>query len=179
MILPLGELPAADLVLTPKASLAFFGLGHLCATLLLLVGLKGLYVSHRRYYGWLGSAGFFVSSVALLLVFAGGTYEMATMASTGAEGVVGYLALMMSFSLLACGSVVLGLAITGVRHDPLSYLAGLLLANGVPLGLLFVLVSGAAWDFYFWAGLTVPFGVAWLLLGFTLLPTRGTAARPW
>ena len=104
---------------------------------------------------------------------------MATMASTGAEGVVGYLALMMSFSLLACGSVVLGLAITGVRHDPLSYLAGLLLANGVPLGLLFVFVSGAAWDFYFWAGLTVPFGVAWLLLGFTLLPTRGTAARPW
>jgi hypothetical protein len=33
--------------------------------------------------------------------------------------------------LLAWGSVLLGLAITGVLHDPPSYLAGLLLANGV------------------------------------------------
>ena len=178
MLLPLGELPAVDLVLTPKASLAYFGLGHLCATLLLLMGLKGLHLIHRRCYGWLGSAGSFVSSVALVLVFASGTLEMTNMASTGAEGVVGYFALMISFLLLACGSVILGLAITAVRHDPLSYLAGLLLANGVPLGLLFVFVSGATWDSYFWAGLTVPFGVAWVLLGYALLPTRDTAAQP-
>ncbi len=168
MLFPLGELPAADSFLTPKVSLAYYGLGYLCATLFLLMGLKGLHIIHRRCYGWLGRVGFVVSFVALVLVFAGGTFEMMYMASTGTEGVVGYLALMMSFLVLACGSVLLGLAITGVRHDPLSYLAGLLLANGVPLGLLAVLVAGASWDFYFWAGLTVPYGVAWLLSGYAL-----------
>jgi hypothetical protein len=177
VLVPLGEFPTADLLLTPKASLAYYALGHLCATLLLLIGLKGLHIIHRRWYGWLGSAGYFVSFVALVLVFVGGTFEMTYLASTDAEGVVGYLTLMMGYLLLACGSVILGLAITGVRHDPLSYLAGLLLANGVPLGVLFVFVSGAAWDSYFWAGLTVPFGVAWLLLGYALADKRysGTA----
>ena len=173
MLFPLGELPAAGLVLTPTESLAYYGLGYLSATLLLLIGLKGFHTIYKKSYGRLGSAGFFVSFVALVLVFVGGTFEMTYMASTGTEGVVGYLALMMSFLLLACGSVLLGLAITGVRHDPLSYLAGLVLANGVPLGLLAVFVAGATWDFYFWAGFTVPFGVAWLLLGYALSSTRG------
>ncbi len=177
MLFPLGELPAADLLLTPKASLAYYGLGHLCATLLLLMGLKGLHIIHRRWYGWFGSTGFFVSFVALVLVFVGDTFEMTYLASTGAEGVVGYLTLMMGYLLLACGSVILGLAITGVRHDLLSYLAGLLLANGVPLGLLFVFTSGAARDLYFWAGLTVPYGLAWLLLGYALADKRHSRTR--
>jgi hypothetical protein len=172
VLVPLGELPAADLLLTPKGSLAYYCLGHLFATLLLLMGLKGLHIIHRRWYGWFGVAGFFVSFVALVLVFVGGTFEMMYLAFTGAEGVVGYLALMIGFLLLACGSVILGLAITGVRHDLLSYLAGLLLANGVPLGLLFVFISEASWDSYFWAGLTVPYGVAWLLLGYALAGER-------
>ena len=173
MLFPLGELPAADLVLTSKASVAYYGLGYLWATLLLLIGLKGFHTILKRSYGWLGSVGFFVSFVALVLVFVGGTFQMTYMASTDAEGVVGYLAMTMSFLLLACGSVVLGLAIMDARHDPLSYLAGLLLANGVPLGVLFVFVSGAAWDFYFRAGLTVPYGIAWLLLGYALSSTSG------
>ena len=173
MLFPLGELPAAGLVLTPTESLAYYGLGYLWATLLLLIGLKGFHTIYKRSYGWLGSVGFFVSFVALVLVFVGGTFEMTYMASTDAERVVGYLAMTMSFLLLACGSVVLGLAIMDARHHPLSYLAGLLLANGVPLGVLFVFVSGAAWDFYFWAGFTVPFGIAWLLLGYALSSTRG------
>ena len=176
MLLPLGELPAADVLLTPKASLAYYGLGHLCASLLLLMGLKGFHIIYRRRYGWHGRVGFFVSLVALVLMFAGGTFEMTYIASTGAEGVVGYLSLMMTYLLLACGSVISGLAITGVCQDPLSYLAGLLLANSVPLGLLFVFVSGAAWDFYFWTGLTVPFGVAWLLLGYALSSARAPSA---
>ena len=176
MLVPLGELPVADLLLMPKASLAYYGLGHLCATLLLLVGLKGLHMIHRRWYGWLGSAGFFVSFFALVLVFVGGIFEMMYLGPTSAEGVVGYLALMMGFLLLACGSMILGLAITRVPHDPTSYLAGLLLANGVPLGLLAALLAGATWDFYFWAGLTVPYGVAWLLLGYALSSARGTSA---
>jgi len=174
-LFPLGELPVVHLVLTPEGSLAYYGLGNLCAALLLLIGLKGFHAIHRRSYGWLGSVGFSVSFVALVLVFVAGAFEMTNMAFTSAESTVGYLALIMSFLLLACGSVLLGLAITGVLYDLASYLAGLLLANGVPLGLLVVFMAGAAWDFYFWVGLTAPYGVAWLLLGYALLSARGTA----
>jgi hypothetical protein len=178
VLFPLGELPAADLVLTRKASLTYYGFGHLFATLLLLMGLKDLHIIHRRCYGWLGSAGYFVSFAALVLVFVGGTFEMTNMASTGAEGAVGYLTLMLSFLLLAWGSALLGMAITSVLHDPPSYLAGLVLATGVPLGLVVAFAAGAAWDSYFWAGLTVPYGVAWLLLGYALLSAGGKAAQP-
>jgi hypothetical protein len=169
VLFPLRELPAADLVLTPKASLAYYGLGYLCATLLLLIGLKGLHTIHRRSYGWLGSVGFWVSFVALVLVFVGGTVEMTKMAATGVGSATSYLTLMMGFLLLAWGSALLGLAITGVLHDPPSYLAGLVLTIGVPLGLVVAFAAESAWDCYFWAGLTVPYGVAWLLLGYALL----------
>jgi hypothetical protein len=178
VLFPLGALPAADLVLTPRGSLACYGLVYLLPQLLLIMGLGGLRAIRGRSYGWLGSAGFYVSLVALALMFVGGAFEMVKMASTGAGSTVGYLTLVVSFLLLAWGSVLLGLAITGVLHDPPSYLAGLLLAIGVPLGLLAVFEAGAAWDFYFWAGLTVPYGVAWLLLGYALLSARATAAKP-
>ena len=177
-LFPLGKLPVADLVLTPQGSLAYYGFGYLLPQLLLLMGLKGLHTLRRRSYGRLGTLGFYVSLVALVFAFVGGAFEMTKMASTGAGSTVGYLTLIVSFLLLTWGSVLLGLAITGVLHDPPSYLAGLLLAIGVPLGLLAVFEAGAAWDFYFWAGLTVPYGVAWLLLGYALLSARATAAKP-
>ena len=176
-LFPLGELPVVRLVLTPKGFLAYYGLGYLCATLFLLVGLKGVHATHRRSYGWLGSAGFFVSFVALVLVFVGGALEMTKMASTGTGSTVGYLTSTMSFLLLAWGSVLLGLAITGVLHDALPYFAGLLLAIGVPLGLLVVFVAGASRGFFFSPGLTAPYGVAWLLLAYALLSARGPAAQ--
>jgi hypothetical protein len=176
-LFPLGELPAAHLVLTPKGSLTYYGLGYLCATLLLLMGLKGLHAIHRRSYGWLGSVGLFVTFAALVLAFAGGAFEMMNMASTGTASTVAYLTLIVGFFILVWGSALLGLAITGTLRDPPLYLGGLLLAIAVPLGFLFVFVAGAAWDFEFWVGLTVPYGVAWMVLGYALLGARGTAAQ--
>jgi hypothetical protein len=178
VLFPLGALPVADLMLSPQGSLVCYGLGYLLAQLLLLGGLGGLRAVHGRSYGWLGNAGFYVSLVALALMFVGGAFEMVKLTSTGAGTTVGYLTLIVSFLLLAWGSVFLGLAITVALHDPPSYLAGLLLAIGVPLGFLAVFEAGASWTFYFWAGLTVPYGVAWLLLGYALLSARATAAKP-
>jgi hypothetical protein len=57
-------------------------------------------------------------------------------------------------------------------------LGGLLLTIAVPLGLLFVFLTDAAWDFGFWVGLTVPYGVAWMVLGCALLRAKGRAAQP-
>ncbi len=177
-LFPLGELPAAHLVLTPKGSLAYYCLGYLCATLLLLMGLKGLHAIHRRSYGWLGSVGLFVSFVALVVAFAGGAFEMIDMASTVTASTVAYLTLIVGFFILAWGSALLGLAITGTQRDPPLYLGGLLLTIAVPLGLLFVFMTGAAWDFQFWVGLTVPYGVSWMVLGYALLRAKGRAALP-
>jgi hypothetical protein len=177
-LFPLGESPAMHSVLTPNGSLAYYGLGYLCATLLLLMGLKGLHAIHRRRYGWLGSVGLFVSFAALVVAFAGGAFGMIDMASTGTASTVAYLTLIVGFFILAWGSALLGLAITGTQRDPPLYLGGLLLTIAVPLGLLFVFMTGAAWDFQFWVGLTVPYGVSWMVLGYALLRAKGRAALP-
>ena len=177
-LFPLGELPTAHSVLTPKGSLAYYGLGYLCAVLLLLVGLNGLHAIHRRSYGWLGRVGMFVSFAALVVAFAGGAVEMIDMASTGTVSTVAHLTLIVGFFIVAWGAALLGLAITGTLREPLLYLGGLILSIAVPLGLLFVLVTGAAWDFEFWVGLTVPYGVAWMVLGCALLRAKGRAAQP-
>jgi hypothetical protein len=165
-------------VLTPNVSLAYYGLGYLCATLLLLMGLRGLHAIHRRNYGWLGSVGLFVSFAALVVAFAGGAVEMIDMASTGTASTVAHLTLIVGFFILAWGSALLGLALTGTLRDPLLYLGGQLLTIAVPLGLLFVFVTGAAWNFEFWVGLTVPYGVTWMVLGYALLRARGRARQP-
>jgi hypothetical protein len=177
VLFPLGALPVADLVLTPQGSLAYYSLGYLCAALLLLMGLKGLHAIHRRSYGWLGSVGFYVSLVALVLTFVGGAFGMMNTVATGIGSTVAYLTVIMSFFTLAWGSTLLGLAITGTLHDPPSYVGGLLLAIAVPLGFLFVFAAGVAWDFGFWVGLTMPYGVAWLLLGYALLTAESIAAE--
>ena len=176
-LFPLGELPVVDLVLTPKGLLAYYSLGYLWATLLLLTGLHGLHCFHRRSYGWLGTVGFYVSFVALVLAFAGGAFEVTRTATTSTGSIVAYWTVIMSFFILAWGSVLLGLSIAGKLHDPPSYLGGLLLSIAVPLGFLFVFANGAAWRFDFWVGLTVPYGAAWLLLGYALLTAKSTVAK--
>jgi hypothetical protein len=177
-LFPLGELPSAHVVLTVKGSLAYYGLGYLCATLLLLVGLQGLHAIHRRSYGWLGSVGVFVSLAALVVAFAGGAFAMIDIASPGTASTVAYLTLLVGFFILVWGSALLGLAIMGTLRDPLLYLGGLLLIIAVPLGLLFVFVTGAAWNLEFWVGLTVPYGVAWMVLGFALSRAKAEQHSP-
>lgn len=177
VLFPLGEVPVVDLVLTAKGLLAFYGLGFLWATLLLLTGLQGLHGFHRRSYGWLGTVGFYVSYTALVLAFAGGALEMTQTATTNTVSLVAYWTVLMAFFILALGSAPLGLAITGKLRDPPSYVGGLLLSIAVPLGFLFVFAAGAAWDFDFWVGLTVPYGAAWLLLGYALSTPKSTVAQ--
>ena len=50
----------------------------------------------------------------------------------------------------------------------------------MPLGILLGIVLGAiapGTDLGFWAAITVPYGIAWLLLGHALLAARGEAAE--
>ena len=175
-LFPLGELPEVASVLTPRGSLAYYALMYLLPQVLMLVGLARLHALRSSRYGRLGKGGIFVSFVALVLVLSGSAWDMARIASTGGGSTAGYLTLIVSFFLLTWGSALLGLAMIGMLHDLPSYLGGLLLSVAVPLGLLYVFEAGGAWDFRFWVGLTVPYGVAWAFLGYTLLSERD--ARP-
>jgi hypothetical protein len=85
--------------------------------------------------------------------------------------------LIVGFFISVWGSAHLGFAITRALRDPLLHLGGLLLTIAVPLGLVSVFVTGAAWDFQFWVGLTVPYGVAWVMIGYALLRAKGRAAQ--
>ena len=175
-LFPLGNLPEVASVLTPRGSLAYYGLGYLLPQLFMLAGSAALHVLRGRRYGWLGNVGYFVSFAALVLVFIGGAWETTKVASTGMESIVGYWSSMIGFFVLMWGSGFLGLAIMRSPDDPPSYLGGLLLAIAVPLGFLLAFAYGDAWGFGSWVGLTVPYGVAWVLLGYAILSTKGTTA---
>jgi hypothetical protein len=142
---------------------------------LLLVGLRVVHTLLRSAYGQLGNAGFLVSFVALVLMFLGNALEVASLTFSGSESDTGHLAFLIGFLLLLIGSVLFGLAIRRVRHDPTSRLGWLLLVGALPLGILLALVLGAVapeTDLGFWTAITVPYGVAWMLLGSALLSHR-------
>ena len=172
VLFPLGELSEVDSVLTPGGSLAYYALVYLLPQVLMLLGLARLHALRSRSYGWLGKVGIVISFVALALVLTGSAWDMTRIASTGGGSTVGYLTLIFGFFLLTWGSGLLGLAMIVIPHDLPSYLGALLLSIAVPLGLLYAFAAWGAWDFRFWVGLTVPYGVAWALLGYALVSGR-------
>ncbi len=139
--------------------------------LLLLVGLAAMHTLHRRSYGRLGNFGFFVSLAALALMFVGNAVEVASLTFAGSESAVGHSAFLIGFLLLLIGSVPLGIALVRTRRDPVSRTGGLLLIGLLPLGILLALVLGSlapGTDVGFWAAITVPYGIAWVLMGYAL-----------
>ncbi len=150
-------------------------------SLLLMLGLVGLRALHRQSHGRLGNIGF-LSFAALALMFLGNDLEIATLTTMGSENEtsVGHSMFELGFLVLLVGSVLLGVAIVRTQHDLSSRIGGLLLIAALPLGIVLAVVLGAIaprTDLGFWAAITVPYGVAWLLLGYGLLSARGMAAE--
>jgi hypothetical protein len=148
--------------------------------LLLLVGLVGLRALHSGAYGRLGNIGFLTCFVALALMFVGNAIEIASLTFYGTESDVGHLVFLIGFLILLLGSVLLGIALVRTQRAPSFRLGGLLLVLALPLGIVLAVVLGAIaprTDLGFWAAITVPYGVAWLLLGYALMSARGRAAE--
>jgi hypothetical protein len=98
---------------------------------------------------------------------------------SGSESGVGHSVFLIRFLLLPVGAVLLGTALVRTLRDPGPRLGGLLLVLALPLGILLPVLLGAMaprTDLSFWAAITVPYGVAWLLLGYALLSGRDAAA---
>lgn len=149
--------------------------------LLFLAGLAGLRVLYGRGFGRFGNVGLFVSFVAVASMFVGNATEVASLTFAGSESAVGHSAFLIGFLLLLVSSIFLGVALVRARRDASSRIAGLLLIGALPLGILLAVVGGVAspgTDLGFWAAITVPYGLAWMLLGHALRSGRDDAVRP-
>jgi hypothetical protein len=150
------------------AAATFYWLLAVAPLLLLLAALAALHVLSRASYGRLGRVGFFVSFAALSLMFAGNALEVGSLTVRGSESAAGHSVFLLGFLILLIGSAILGLALVRARRDPTSRAGGWLLVGALPIGILLAVVLGAlapATDLGFWAAITVPYGVAWVLLG--------------
>ena len=146
---------------------------------LLLVGLSRLRAGLVDGGGRLGAVGVVVSGLALLAMLVGNGTELATLTVSGTESDLGHSALLIGFLALVIGSLLLGIALLRGRREPLVRWAGALMAGMVPLGIgLGVLLNAVAphTDLGFWAAITVPYGVAWVLLGRSLAASGRTRA---
>ena len=160
------------------AAASVYWLMAVVSLLLLILGLVSLHSLHKRAYGRLGNAGFFVSLAALSSMFVGNGWELASLTFRDSESDVGHSVFLIGFLILLVGSAIVGFAIRRVRHDVASRLGYLLLIGALPLGILLAVVLGAVspgTDLGFWAAITVPYGLAWTLLGYALV-SEGSAS---
>jgi hypothetical protein len=159
-------------------AVAYWAVGVL-PLLLLLAGLRGLRRELADGAGRLGAAGVVVSGVALLAMFLGNGTELSTLTFAGTESDLGHAVFLIGFLVLVVGSLLLGIALLRSRRGSPTRWAGVLLVAMLPLGIGLAVVGGIVsptTDAGFWAAITVPYGVAWVLLGRALAaPTAAVA----
>jgi hypothetical protein len=162
-------------------AVAYWAVGVL-PLLLLLAGLGGLRRELADGAGRLGTAGIVVSGVALLAMFLGNGTEMATLTFAGRESDLGHSVFLIGFLVLVVGSLLLGIALLRSRSGSPTRWAGVLLVAMLPLGIGLGVLGGIvspSSDAGFWAAITVPYGVAWVLLGRAVAaPTAAVTAGP-
>ena len=133
---------------------------------LLLVGLAGLrpVLAQTR----LGAVGTAVSAAGLLAMLLGNGTELTTITVNGQQSDLGHTVFLVGFLVLIVGSLLLGISLIRRRTAPLAgWILTLALPTGIGLGLLGALLFPHN-DGAFWAAITVPTGVAWVLLGRTV-----------
>lgn len=148
------------------------------APALIVAGLVGLRRALGPDAGRLGSAGAVVSMCGLAAMSLGVGIELASISVGGGEVALGHALLMIGFLVHVVGSILLGIRLLQRRRDALTRTAAALLTLAFPLGIGLGLL-GSTFDpnddTWFWAALSVPTGVAWLLLGRSLVREHRTA----
>ena len=140
---------------------------------LILVGLTAL----RRTFGAgrAGVIGVALAAVGLGSMTLGNGIEVASMIAGRGEVDLGHALFLLGFLVSVIGGIVLGSVILRRRPDAPSRVAGLLLALALPLGIGIAFlgdVVAPGTDAGFWAAITVPTGIAWVLLGASLRSAR-------
>jgi hypothetical protein len=172
-----GVWAVSDLEYQQPGSLGFVAVAvawWICMVLapaLLVVGHSALRAALGPAVGKVGRTGIVVAATGLGAMGLGIGIEVASMTFGGGEVALGHAILLVGFLVAVVGSLVTGIAVLRRRRDGLSRGAGSLLVLALPLGIGIMFLGSAVApgaDAVFWAGLTVPTGLAWLLLGTSL-----------
>jgi hypothetical protein len=164
-----------------SGSVAWFGvvavywIFPVLAPVLIVAGLTALRRALGDGAGRLGRTGIAVSAVGLTAMALGNGIEVASMTAGGGEVSLGHALFLIGFLVSALGSVLVGIVVFRRRPDALSRIAALLLALSLPLGTAIAVVGSAIAphsDAGFWAAISVPTGIAWVLLGRSLSVRR-------
>ena len=147
---------------------------------LMIAGLLAL----RRALGatarrW-GAVGIAVSALGFASMALGNGIEVASISAGGGEVALGHALLLIGFLVSIVGGIVVGVLVLRRRRDGLARTAGLLLALALPVGIGIGLMGSMIDpenDAWFWAAITVPTGIAWALLGRSLLTATATPDR--
>ena len=180
-----GVWAASDLEAQPYGSLAFVAVAvawwicMVAAPLLIVVGHPALAAVLGPGTGRPGRAGIATSAAGLAAMGVGIGIEVASMSAGSGEVAVGHAILLGGFLVAVLGRLLTGITVIRRSTDPAARIAGWLLALALPLGigigLLGSLLAPES-DAVFWAVLTLPTGIAWVLLGRWMAATGGAAA---
>lgn len=144
---------------------------------LLIAGVMGLRSALGNRAGRLGTSGIVATTVGLVAMLAGMGTELVTTTIWGSENDLGHAAFQVGFLVLVVGQILLGITVFRRRTDGPARSGALLMALALPVGVALVLLVGFLFpgsDAGFWAGMTIPTGIAWVLVGcaLTARPTR-------
>jgi hypothetical protein len=141
------------------------------APVLLAIGHAGLRTALGPALPRSGGAGIRLAALGLGAMGLGIGIEVASMSVGGGEVELGHVILLAGWLVSVIGALLVGTTVIRRRRDRLSRAAGWLLVLAVPLGIgIGALGASVApgTDAFFWAAITVPTGLAWLLLGRSL-----------
>ena len=141
------------------------------APLLLVLGHTALAAVLGPVTGRIGRAGVWTAAAGLAAMGLGIGIEVASMSAGGGEVAAGHGILLAGFLVALLGGLVTGVTVIRRLADAAARVAGWLLALALPLGIgIGVLGSMLApeSDAVFWAVLTLPTGIAWVLLARSL-----------
>lgn len=161
-----------------------YGISLLVPAALILVALWAFHHFHARVYRRTGRAGSLLSGIGIAAMGIGLPIETVAL-YFGLErvSVIGHSAFLLGFFVLVLGSLALGIAIYRAALIPYARAVGLWLAFAVLFGFIVQIVlyeTGVpepAEDFFFWIGLLAPYGLAWIVLGYSLRRTSDRADR--
>ena len=146
-------------------------LSMVLAPALLVIGHVALRAALGRPLGKVAVGGIVLAAVGIGAMGLGIGIEIASMSVGGGEVAVGHAILLGGFLVSIVGGVVTGITLIRQRRDGLSRAAGWLLVLALPLGIGVGMLGSAIApenDAVFWAVLTLPTGLAWLLIGRSL-----------
>jgi hypothetical protein len=141
------------------------------APALLVVGHTALRTGLGPDVGRVGVIGIALAAIGLGAMGLGIGIEVASMTVGGGEVALGHAILLAGFLVAVVGALITGITVIRRRRDGLSRAAGWLLVLALPLGIGIMALGNVVapqTDAVFWAGLTVPTGLAWVLLGTSL-----------